>query len=175
MSAKQIIFHFIIFTIMILIINGCSEQQPQDIENRSGLPVNTASNTPSIIPQLANDYFVAVFEDQELIKIEQDDKDLRIKYCENSYLKEYQLFISMGIGSLKNPATGKPIPRHYAERAANLDARRWATYGEKWLMNDYQPPFGSLESFFNRSSRTVKQSIVGDSLFIFIATMMDID
>jgi hypothetical protein len=101
-----------------------------------------------------------------------DEKSFREDYCKRAYLEKHDLFISMGIGRLTNPETGQPIPLHLVRRAADLDARRWASYGEQWLSADYEPPFGELKSGFNKPVTPLKENIVGDSLFIFIATRM---
>jgi hypothetical protein len=151
---------------------GCSEEKPKEAKNFDVENLNTVALTSTKIPDLSTDYLVSVYEKQELIKISQEEKELRKKYCDESYLKEKKLFISMGIGSLKNPETGESIPSSMAERAANIDAKRWASYGEMWLTNNYEPPFGKLSRNFNRTVTVINKSIVGDSLFIFVATSL---
>jgi hypothetical protein len=166
-------------TILFLIISGlallesCKDKGSEETEEMRQIADETASSTFISIPHLSDDYLVSVYETQELIKITQEDKELRKKYCENAFLKEHNLFISMGIGSLRNPKNGQPVPRHFAERAATIDAQRWASYGETWLKNNYEPSFGKLNSYFNRTVEIINKSVVGDSLFIFIATRMD--
>ena len=106
----------------------------------------------------------------ELIKIGDNSIDLRKNYCEHAYLKDKNLFISMGIGRLYNPKDGTKIPQNLVERAAQIDAIRWANYGETWIKENYQPAFGKLEKSFNRKYEPVNRAMVGDSLFLFIAT-----
>lgn len=150
----------------------CNDQQPQAVNDQDLKNKTTVASSAAKIPDLSSDFLVSVYEKQELIKISQEDKELRKKYCDESYLKNEKLFISMGIGALKNPETGQTVPEHQAERAANLDARRWASYGELWLTNNYEPPFGKLTRIFNRSVTVINKSVVGDSLFIFVATSL---
>ena len=131
-----------------------------------------ASNMESGLPSFDNDYLVSIYEAQELIKIQQDDIDLRQKYCEKAYLPDQKLFISMGIARLHHPETGASIPEHLAERAARLDAIRWAAYGKYWMENNYQPAFGKLQTNFQQDVKEINRAHVGDSLFIFAATQM---
>ncbi|MCK4754264.1 MAG: hypothetical protein KAS58_03465 [Calditrichia bacterium] len=162
----------ITLVISITILYSCYDEKPGEARKLEVKNQKTATFTSTPIPDLSSDYLVTVFEKQELIKISQDDKELRKKYCDESFLEEHKLFISMGIGSLRNPNTGEPIPNHLAERAANLDARRWASYGETWLKNNYQSSFGKLETNFQRIVTIIDKLIVGDSLFIFVATSL---
>jgi hypothetical protein len=151
---------------------GCYDEKPREATKLDTTAPKQVTLTASKIPDLSSDYLVTVYESQELIKISQDDKALRKKYCDQSYLEKEKLFISMGIGSLINPKTGEAIPHHMAERVANLDARRWASYGEMWLNNDYEPSFGKLKSNFKRTVTVVDKTVIGDSLFVFVATSL---
>jgi hypothetical protein len=151
---------------------NCYDESPREANDSDTNNTNTAAFLSTKIPDLSSDFLVSVYEKQELIKISQDDKTLRKNYCDESYLEKQKLFISMGIGKLTHPETGEPIPHNLAERAANIDARRWASYGEQWLTNNYEPPFGKLTRSFNRTVTVINKSIVGDSLFIFVATSL---
>jgi hypothetical protein len=156
----------------IALFSSCYDEKPREAKRLNTKIQNPVSLTSSKIPDLSSDYLVTVYENQELIKISQDDKELRKKYCDQSHLEKQNLFITMGIGSLRNPETGEPIPQHMAERVANLDARRWASYGEMWLNNNYEPSFGKLKSNFKRTVTIIDQTVIGDSLFIFVATSL---
>jgi hypothetical protein len=162
----------ILLVISLIILFSCSDEEPREAQNIDNKNLNTVALTSAKIPDLSSDYLVSVYEKQELIKISQEDKELRKKYCDESFLGEHKLFISMGIGRLTNPKTGEAIPNNMAERAANIDARRWASYGEMWLKNNYEPKFGKLAKNFKRTVTVINKSIVGDSLFIFVATSL---
>ena len=161
--------YFYLLTLCLLLVSSCQKADEQIEEMQTS---NTETGSVSIfnLPKISDDHLVSIFETQELIKIEQDNIDLRKKFCDLGYYEDQKVFISIGIGKLRNPATGQPIPRHMAERAANIDAMRWASYGNKWLENNYKPAFGELESFFNKPVEIIDKAVVGDSLFIFIAT-----
>ena len=162
-----------IFTIFCFILLwGCSEEKPKEAKNFDVQNLNTVALTSPKTPNYSSDYLVTVYENQELIKITQEDIELRKEYCDKAYLKEQNLFITMGIGSLRNPKTGEAIPKSQAERVANIDARRWASYGEMWLNNNYEPSFGKLSKNFTRSVTVINKSVVGDSLFVFVATSL---
>ncbi len=163
---------FIIIGLVIYI--GCKSEKDSETEELIQTPSETSSTTSPSMPELSDDYYVSIYEAQEMIKIFPEDRSFREKYCQQAYLKDQHLFITMGIGRLTNPKTGRQIPQQMAERAATLDARRWSGYGEKWLKDDYDSPFGQLEHYSNRPLSILKQSIVGDSLFVFMATTIDI-
>jgi len=158
--------------ICLIILIACSEEKPKEAENYDPNKLSTVALTSTKIPDLSSDFLVSVYEKQELIKISQEDKALRKQYCDQSYLREHKLFISMGIGNLINPETGQAIPNRMAERAATIDAKRWASYGELWLTNNYEPPFGKLSKNFQRTVTVINKSVVGDSLFIFLASSL---
>jgi len=160
------------FIILFTLFWGCYEEKPKEATKLSTKTKSPVTLAASKIPNLSSDYLVSVYENQELIKISHEDKDLRKKYCDQSFLENERLFISMGIGSLKNPQTGESIPQHLAERVANLDARRWASYGEMWINQDYEPPLGKLKSNFKRTVTVVDKTVIGDSLFVFVATSL---
>ena len=164
--------HIIILAVIVTLAWGCYDEKPREASQVDTNTQNAVTLTASKIPDLSSDYLVSVYENQELIKISQDDKALRKNYCDQSFLEKDNLFISMGIGSLKNPETGESIPQHLAERVANIDARRWASYGEMWLNNNYEPSFGKLQSNFKRTVTVIDKTVIGDSLFVFIATSL---
>jgi len=163
---------FNLYLIMLLLITifSCKQKQ-QETETLTSKPDETSA-TAQNLPSFDNDYLVAIYEAQELIKIKQDDADLRRTYCEKAYHPEQQIFISMGIARLHRPDTGAVIPDQMAERAARLDAIRWASYGREWLKNNYEPPFGKLTTSFQQDIEVINKAHVGDSLFVFAATRM---
>ena len=158
---------------LLALLDACNTEKNAETENMQQPALEKSATGAPAIPDLSNDYLVGIYEAQELIKIFQDEKSFREDYCKRAYLKDYDLFISMGIGKLTNPQTGDPIPRHMARRAADLDARRWAGYGARWLSSDYEPPFGELNINFNKPVTVLEENVVGDSLFVFVATRMD--
>jgi hypothetical protein len=163
---------FIILSLVIYI--GCKGEKESETEELIQTPGETSSTTSPSMPQLSDDDYVSIYEAQEMIKIYPDDRSFREKYCQQAYLKDHHIFISMGIGRLTNPKNGRRIPQHLAERAAKLDAQRWSGYGEKWLKDNFDSPFGKLEHYSNKPVTVLNQSIIGDSLFVFVATTIDI-
>jgi hypothetical protein len=163
----------ILLLTLCFLLTACKEKQQAETEEMQRAAGETSA-AGSVMPQLSDDYYVAIYEAQELIKIYQDDRSYRQDYCQKAYLKDQKMFVSMGIARLTNPQTGQPLSRQMVERAANLDARRWASYGEMWLKDNYDPPFGQLNSYFNRPVTPLHESVVGDSLFVFIATSLDL-
>lgn len=167
---EYIMRRFIFLSLMILLtfFAACKkEQQKQTEQITQG---TTEKSTASTLPSFSNDYLVSVYEAQELIKMEGDNADLRKKYCSLAYHPDQQFFVSMGIARLHHPQTGQAIPQYQCEQAAKFDAIRWASYGEKWLKNNYEPPFGKLTVPATRPIEIINTAQVGDSLFLFVGT-----
>ena len=157
-----------VIILLLTAILGCQNKQ-EETETVTSKPDETSASAQNL-PSFDNDYLVSIYEAQELIKIKQDDADLRRSYCEKAYLPERNLFISMGIARLHRPDNGAAIPDQMVERAARLDAIRWASYGRQWLKNNYEPPFGKLNTSFLQDIEVINKARVGDSLFVFAAT-----
>ena len=161
-------FFFVSLLIMLIFLVACKkEQQKQTEQITQG---TTEKSTASALPSFSDTYLTSVYEAQEWIKMEGDNIELRKKYCSLAYHPGQQVFVSMGIARLHNPETGQPIPQYQVEQAAKLDAIRWASYGEKWLNNNYEPPFGKLTVQTTRPIEIINTAHVDDSLFIFVGT-----
>ena len=78
--------------------------------------------------------------------------------------------ITMGIAKLKNPESGEIINRGMVERAAQIDAKRWAMFGTNWLMYNYEPAFTKIKGNFSRNTQVIDKVEVGDSLFLYLAS-----
>ena len=165
---------FIYYILMIMVVLSCQKEKTDEVEEMNQIAMEESTGGINNLPKLNADYLTSIYELQERIRMEQQSIELRKNYCERAYLQKNDVFISMGIARLSNPKDGKKIAQYYAERAAQIDAIRWATYGESWLKEDYQLPFGKLEKHFNRQYQIIDRAIVGDSLFLFIATNIDI-
>ncbi len=155
---------------LLLVLISCQkdESETETITRKN----NEAAVPGSSLPSLSNDYLVSIYEAQELIKIQQDDIELRRIYCEKAFLPEHRIFVTMGIARLHNPESGLAIPDHMVEKAARLDAIRWASYAKEWMANNYEPPFGQLQTSFQPEIEIINRAHVGDSLFVFIAVRM---
>ena len=165
---------FLVLIAILSLFFTCKKEKEAEVEELSQTANETSMGRESSLPKLSDDYLVSIYEAQELIKIEQDKIDLRKSFCDIAFLKDHNKIITMGIGRLHNPKTGKSISQNLVERAAKLDAIRWAGYGQLWLKNNYSTPYGQLEGNFNKQVEIVDKAVVGDSLFLFIATNIDI-
>jgi hypothetical protein len=160
---------FFSLIILLMFFTACKKEQQKQTEQMT--QGTTEKSTASALPSFSDTYLTSVYEAQEWLKMEGDNIELRKKYCSLAYHPEQQVFVSMGIGRLYNPQTGQPIPKYQVEQAAKLDAIRWASYGEKWLTNNYEPPFGKLAIQSTRPIEIINTAQVDDSLlFIFVGT-----
>ncbi len=162
-------FSVLSLMIMLIFLIACKKEQEKQTEQMIQGTTEKGSSG-GIAQSFSTEYLVSVYEAQELIKMEGDNPELRKKYCTISYHPEQQIFVSMGIARLHHPETGQLIPRNLCEQAATIDAVRWASYGEKWLHNNYEPPFGKLAVQTTRPIEIINTAQVGDSLFIFVGT-----
>ncbi len=156
----------------LLLFWSCKSEKSAQVEEIT-ITKNENSAAESFLTKLDNDYLVSIYEAQELIKIEQDDIELRRQYCTKAHLQDEGYFISMGIGARTHPETGKAIPPSLIERAAKIDAMRWAAYGVYWLENNFQPSFGKIKAQMRQEVQIINRANVGDSLFVFVATRLD--
>ncbi len=159
MKIIQFLRTLLLFSLLI----SCSAEQQQTEETNK-------SETLPDLPQVTDEYLTRLFELQELIRIFPDDRDLRTEYVRHAWLKDSGYFISLGFGTLHDPGTGGEIPEQFYRRAAGMDAARWAAYGESWLNNNFEPAFGKLDAAPVRTGRELRSTVLGDSLFLFIAT-----
>ena len=162
----------IILTGILLLLLGCKSEKNDQVEQMK-ISNQESSLAETGIPDFDNDYLVSIYEAQELIKIEHDNIDLRKKYCQKAYLRDRGYFISMGIARKNNPETGDPIPTSLVEKSASIDAMRWASYGQQWIKNNYEPAFGKIQAKTNPNITILNRANVGDSLFVFMATKVD--
>jgi hypothetical protein len=154
---------------MVICLTACDSKKAEETETLTTKQSEQTAIT-SDIPKFDSDYLVSIYEAQELIKIEQNSLELRKMFCEKAYHPDTHLLVTMGIARRVNPENGQAIPLQMAERAAKLDAMRWAGYGIHWLESNYEPPFGQIQANINQQTTIIDRANVGDSLFIFIAT-----
>ena len=157
----------LIILIIFIAFFSCKKEKADSTEEMT----QHSEESGGALPQFSDDYLVSIYETQELIKIDQNNREMRQRYCEQALQSSGSLFISMGIGRLYQP-DGTPIPRHMAERAAKLDAMRWAGYGTHWIKEDFEPSFGKLQSTMTYQTEVINQAVVGDSIFVFIASKL---
>ena len=162
----------LLILLFVLFFISCKQDKPADveIEEMSQTAEELSESFTKRIPQITDDFKVNIYELQERIKIEPDNVDLRKQFCASAYSTEKMVMVTMGISLMTNPETGETINRGMVERAAKIDATRWALYGTNWLMYDYQPAFKEIKGNFTRKTQVIDKVIVGDSLFLYLAS-----
>jgi len=162
---------YYILSLLVFFIS-CKQDRPADVEveELSQIAEELSQSFSDRIPQFTDDFKVSIYELQEKIKSNPDDIELRKQFCQSAFSKDKMVMITMGIAKLKNPKTGEAFNRGMVERAAKIDATRWALYGTNWLMYDYEPAFTEIKGNFNRKSQIIDKVEVGDSLFLYLAS-----
>lgn len=120
--------------------------------------------------QVSGDMQAQILELQNEIRINPTDQSLRENYCRTGLLPEQNAFISAGIGLKFHPENRKAIPAAMAERAALMDARRWAFYADKWVHDNPELQFGSVSGSFEKTQKIISRIEQGDSLIIILAS-----
>ena len=163
---------YFVVLLSLLFVVSCKQDKPADVEVEeiSQTADELSQSFTERIPPITDDLKVTIYELQERIKIEPDNVDLRKQFCTSAYSTEKMVMVTMGIARLTNPETGESINRGLMERAAKIDATRWALYGTNWLMYDYQPTFTEIKGNFTRKTQVIDKVIVGDSLFLYLAS-----
>jgi hypothetical protein len=163
---------FIILIFIFIFLISCKQDKPADVEveELSQSAEELSQSFAERIPQINDDFKVSIYELQERIKIEPENVELRKQFCASAYSAEKMVMVTMGIARLSNPESGEKINRGMVERAAQIDATRWALYATNWLMYDYQPAFIEIEGKFTRKIEVIDKVVVGDSLFLYLAS-----
>jgi len=164
--------YIIIFIISIFYLISCQSDKPADVEleEMSQTAEESSQLFSERIPAINNDFKVNIYELQEKIKINPENVELRKQFCDSAYSKEKMILITMGIAQMKNSGTGEFIANSMVERAAKIDATRWALYATNWLMYNYEPAFKEIKGNFTRKSQVIDKVTVGDSLFLYLAS-----
>ena len=162
--------YFILFTLFVFV--SCKQNRPADVEveELSHTAEELSQSFSDRIPQINDAFKVNLYELQEKIKINPDDIELRKQFCQSAFSEDKMVMITMGIAKLKNPESGEIINRGMVERAALIDAKRWAMYGSNWLMFNYEPAFKEIQGNYTRNSQVIDKVEVGDSLFLYLAS-----
>lgn len=163
--------HLIIFIIFLFLLS-CKQDKPADIEveEMTQTAEELSQTFTERIPQMTDELKVKIYELQERIKIDPENVDLRKQFCETAYSADNMVMLTMGLSRMTDPETGEKINRGMVERAAQIDATRWALFATNWLMYDYQPAFTEINGNFTRKSQVIDKVVVGDSLFLYLAS-----
>ena len=162
--------YYIIISLIFLI--SCKQDRPADVETEelSQTAEELSQSFSDRIPEINDDFKVNLYELQEKIKIYPNDVELRKQFCQSAFSEDKMVLITMGIAKSKNPDSGEILNRGMVERAAQIDAKRWAMYGTNWLMYNYEPAFTEIKGNFVRKTQVVDKIEVGDSLFLYLAS-----
>ncbi len=124
-------------------------------------------------PDLADIQFDQLSELQQQIMVNSTDAALREEFIHQAYFTNNNSIITIGVARLTHPETGAPITRSLVQRAARMDANRWAAYGISWIKNSYQPDFGKLQAFFQGEQKELMSYTQGDSLYLAVASRVN--
>ncbi|GEM_PF-2972694 len=151
--------------------SGCGSKDRS--EEGQGGKLSWEESKPAIvhfsIPPIEPNYWQRLLQLQDSIAHSPTDSLLRKVFCERSYFPQNRAIVVVGIGRLRNPKTGTPIPTGYARQAAFSSAARWAAYTQTWLEQNYQPEFGAISTALNLPSKVVREQVIGDSLLLEVA------
>jgi hypothetical protein len=155
-----------------MFIISCKQDKPADaeIEEVAQTAQELSQTFAERIPKISDDFKNTIFDLQEQIKIDPENVELRKQFCDAAYSQDKMVMITMGIAKLTNPETGEQFNRGMVERTAKIDASRWALYGTNWLIYDYEPAFTEIKGNFSRNTQVVDKVVVGDSLFLYLAS-----
>ncbi|RMG68043.1 MAG: hypothetical protein D6715_03245 [Calditrichaeota bacterium] len=121
------------------------------------------------IPELSPGQLQKILSLQKAILAHPDSPQLHQRVLEASLFPEHGALVTVGVGLLKKPRDGDDIPLSLAERAAMLDAQRWAAYLLQWYQHGPELAFGTLETRLVSPSRKVQQQARNDSLLLVVA------
>ena len=158
----------------LLLAAGCDGQPEQSPPGEGGALSNAESGgiTPTIsfsAPAVDTVFWETVFDAQRRVMQSPQDIEPRKALCRQIYFPNSRAIVTVGVGRLRHPETGQPLPFPLVRQAALADAARWASYVSTWLAQDYQPDFGQISNVFQANSRLMGESTRGDSLYVMMA------
>ncbi len=148
MTVKMHLKSIIIYTCIYLII-GCGKKE----EYKTGelTPKESTSDTTeiqTIKPQSINydSMLVVVSELVETIKENPTDMDYRRELVAVSYDTTWGTILSAGHGKPSPNAESESLAINFAERAATVDALRWAAYIKRWSIDPNAPDLVTINA-----------------------------
>ncbi len=151
---------------MIAVFSCKQERTPK---NAAQMDSSLIVNTVFSVPDISEETLQELFDLQQKVNNNPGNLEYRKQLISKSYYKDNNALITFGCARKTHPATGKNIAQALLKRAAAVDAKRWAAYGQTWILNNYMPDFGKLNSTFGGMNREITSFNSGDSLVIAFA------
>ncbi|HPG39629.1 MAG TPA: hypothetical protein PLP19_20300 [bacterium] len=129
----------LILLLALLLFTGCSrEDKVQELQPQTNVEATAEITTPE-------QSMAILLPLQEKILQTPDNVDLRRELVAASVNSEQKTLRAVGYGLPPEHAANSAMAQQAAERAAYLDACRWAAYIIKWQDSPDSPAFGEIE------------------------------
>ena len=156
----------ILLCLIVLIFSCKQEKTEKSIEN---IDSSISRDITFSIPDISEESLHELFELQLRVNKNPTKLAYRKQLVEKSHFQENNALITFGCARMTHPVTGQKVAQALLKRAAIIDAKRWAAYGQTWILNNYMPDFGKLNSTFNGINQQIISFNRGDSLVIAFA------
>ena len=154
-------YRIVLFVFLLFFSLACKKEHPG---SKHKVPAITQSDTLFDAPDLQQAYLSDIRAAQNAIIANPKDKNARQVFLNIAYLPTRHMLVAVGAAVKYN--NKRPIPRGLVQRAALLDAKRWAAYGKSWLLWKNEPDYGKIDVYFKGYYKTMPSFTRNDSLFI---------
>lgn len=158
MSNKKIFTFFLIFIVVI----SCSKKKEETAEEKE---YSTSSGMEGQVNRTDINYdslLTVVDQATEMVAAYSTDINLRQKLVSISYDTSNGVIFASGRGRPRTDARTPTLAMRYAERAAQIEALKWAAYIEKWKLDPTTPDLGKI-SVEMPMGRVVAKKVLLDS------------
>ena len=163
MLTQKIQLILVLFFILVLSL-GCSkkeEEQQQAVEEEYSIPGGMEEQTQQVI--INYDSLLTVVDQlTEMVAANPSDIELRKKLLSTCYDTVNNTIICTGKGTPLTNARTPTLAIKFAERAATIEAYRWAARLKKWQLDPKSPDTENL-SIENLRGKIVSRSVLSDS------------
>ena len=164
MIIKKSMLISIVFMSILLMIE-CSKKK-EEYQTGEITPKESTEDTTSVLtikpkPINYDSMLVVVSELVEAVKENPTDIDYRRELVAVSYDTTWEIILSAGFGKPSQEGETESIAMKYAERAATIDAWRWAAYIKRWSIDPKFPNLDTLNVEI-QGGRVVAKKILPD-------------
>jgi hypothetical protein len=161
----------IIFTCLILILAiGCSKDKKESSEELEEYSMSGSLEGQLLSRNVNYDSLsIAIAEITKSISLDPSCIECKKKLVDTCYDTLNQIIFVTGTGKpLKNARTAS-IAINYAEKAATIEAYRWAYYIKKWRMDPQYPKMQQLSTQIPGSQIITKNMLSDSTMQVLIA------
>jgi hypothetical protein len=154
--------NFFIFFLIFIVLSSCSKKKEEAGEEKE---YSTSSGMEGQVYRANINYdslLTVVDQATEMVAAYSSDINLRQKLVAISYDTSNGIIFASGRGRPQVNARTPSIAMNFAERAAQIEALKWAAYIERWKLDPTTPDLGKISAAMP-PGRVVSKKVLPDS------------